>query len=181
MIAIIIIGLLVGLDNLQLASAMGLAGFDPKKKFLLMVSFIFFEVSMPLVGMMIGHQLNDNFEFVAELMGPAVMITLGAYIIFTEFFNKNKTEQRKNVVSNGWMIVLLPLLMSFDNLLAGVGLGSSGYPVVSTSIIVGICAGGMCLLGLVVGTQVRKWVPRNMQMISGFYFIVLAVVLILLD
>jgi putative Mn2+ efflux pump MntP len=135
---------------------------------------------MPLVGMLIGHQLNESFEFVAELLGPAIMIALGLYIIVTELLEKNQSN-RKNIVNKGWMIILLPLMMSFDNLIAGVGLGTSGYPVISTSIVVGICAGGMCLVGLFIGERLRKWIPSYLEMLSGFYFIGLALVLILLD
>lgn len=179
MISVIILGLLVGLDNLQLASAFGLAGLQPKRRLLLVMSFVFFEVSMPILGMLIGHQLNENFESVAELLGPIIMIALGLYIIFTEFFQNE--EEEKSLVNKGWVIIMLPLMMSFDNLIAGIGLGSSGYPVLSTSIVVGICAGSMCLLGLFSGEKLRKLIPANLEMLSGFYFIGLAVFLILLD
>lgn len=177
MIAIIILGVLVGLDNLQLASAIGLAGLQPKRRLLLVIAFVFFEVSMPLLGMIIGQRLNSSFEFVAELLGPIIMIALGLYIIINEFFEKK--EEEKTVINKGWILVMLPLMMSFDNLIAGIGLGTSGYPVISTSVVVGICAGSMCLIGLFIGEKLRKLVPANIEMLSGFYFIGLAILLIL--
>lgn len=181
MIAIIILGVLVGLDNLQLASAIGLAGLEPKRRLLLVVAFVFFEVSMPLLGMIIGHRLNSDFEFFAELLGPVIMIALGLYIIINEFIEKQEVKEDKKVINKGWLLLMLPLMMSFDNLIAGIGLGTSGYPVISTSIVVGICAGSMCLLGLFIGEKMRKLIPANLEMLSGFYFIGLALVLILID
>ena len=177
MVTIIILGVLVGLDNLQLASAIGLAGLDPKRRLLLVVAFVFFEVSMPLLGMLIGHRLNSDFEFVAEILGPVILIALGLYILIKEFFEK-EDEEKKSVINKGWLLLILPLVMSFDNLIAGIGLGTSGYPVISTSIVVGICAGSMCLIGLFIGEKLRKLIPANLEMLSGFYFIGLALVLI---
>lgn len=180
MITIIILGVLVGLDNLQLASAIGLAGLDSKRRLLLVVAFVFFEVSMPLLGMLIGHRLNSDFEFVAEILGPVILIALGLYIVIKEFFEK-EGEEKKSVINKGWLLLMLPLVMSFDNLIAGIGLGTSGYPVISTSIVVGLCAGSMCLIGLFIGEKLRKLIPANLEMLSGFYFIGLAIVLIFIE
>ena len=87
-------------------------------------------------------------------------------------------KEKKGIINSKWLLLLLPFLMSFDNLFAGLGLGTAGYPVVSTAIIVGLCSGIMGLLGLIIGKKVRSLIPGKIELVSGLYFIGLAVFLI---
>lgn len=173
MLTVLILGILVGLDNLQLASAIGLMGLKPNRKWMLAGVFAFFEVSMPLVGLLVGHKLNGTFADAAHWLGPGIMLALGLYILIRELLEK----KRQDLINRRWMLLLLPFLMSLDNLMAGLGLGASGYPVVPTSITIGMCAGSMCLLGLFVGEKLRRLIPRNLEVISGIYLIGMAVFL----
>jgi manganese efflux pump family protein len=177
MMTVLIFGILVGLDNLQIASAFGLMGINARRKWLMIFSFAFFEMVMPLVGLLIGNKLNQTFQNLTEWIGPGIMILLGLYILIREWREKEKTE----IVHHKWLMVFLPLMMSFDNLMAGVGLGASGYPVFSTAVIVGICAGTLCFVGLFIGDTVRKWIPAKVEIISGLYLIAMAVFLIVKD
>ncbi len=175
MLTILILGILVGLDNLQLASAFGLMGLKKNRRWWVASIFALFEVSMPLVGLLIGSHLNQTFKEVAEWVGPGVMLSLGLYIVIRELMEK----EQQNIVNLPWVWLTLPFLMSLDNLLAGLALGTAGYPVVSTSITVGICAGGMCYLGLIIGERLRRLVPKNLELISGAYLIGMAVFMII--
>ena len=172
MTVIFILGILVGLDNLQISSAIGLMGLKPNRRWLVILLFVLFEVSMPLVGLLIGHKLNSSFEDMAEWAGASILISLGLYILINEWMEK---ENKTDVVNSKWLLVLLPFFMSLDNLVVGIGLGTAGYPIVSTSIIVGLCAGSMCFLGLIIGEKIRgiRWV--NVEWVSGIYLIGLGI------
>jgi manganese efflux pump family protein len=173
MLTTLIMGILAGLDNLQITSAIGLMGIQPNRKWRVVAAFVFFEMTMPLLGLLIGNQLNTSFQIIAHWLGPCMMATLGIYIIMREFMEKEKQD----IISKKWVIVLLPFLMSLDNLIAGVGLGTAGFPVISSSLIVGICAAGMCFLGLLLGEKLRRLIPEKIEIISGIYLIVMAVFL----
>ncbi len=177
MITVLIFGILVGLDNLQIASAFGLIGINAGRKWLMIFSFAFFEMVMPLIGLLIGNKLNQTFQNIAAWIGPAIMISLGLYILIREWREKDKTE----IANQKWFMIFLPLMMSFDNLMAGVGLGASGYPIISTAIIVGFCAGALCFVGLFIGDKVRRWIPAKVEIISGLYLIAMAIFLIVKD
>jgi len=173
MLTVLIFGILVGLDNLQLASAFGLIGLKATRRWSVAGIFAFFEVTMPLVGLLIGNQLNSTFSEIAHWLGPCIMLALGLYILIRELLEKG----HQDIVNRPWVLLFLPFLMSLDNLVAGLGLGTAGYPVISTSIIVGICAGSMCFLGLIIGEKLRRLIPKNLEMICGFYLIGMAVFL----
>jgi manganese efflux pump family protein len=174
MLSVLILGILVGLDNLQLASAMGLMGLKRNRRWQVTSLFALFEVSMPLVGLLIGHQINETFKELAEWLGPGVMLALGLYLVIRELLEREKED----LVNRPWVWLTLPFLMSLDNLLAGLALGTAGYPIVSTSIIVGLCAGSMCYLGLFIGSRMRQLIPRKLELISGAYLIGMAVFMI---
>ncbi len=171
MTLIFVLGILVGLDNLQISSALGLMGLKRNRRWFVVLLFVFFEVSMPLLGLLIGHRLNGSFENIAEWVGASILISLGLYILISEWVEKEK----RDVVNSKWLLIFLPFIMSLDNLIVGIGLGSAGYPVISTSIIVGLCAGSMCFLGLLIGERVRQFKWMNVELISGFYLIGLGV------
>ena len=171
MLTVLIFGILAGLDNLQLSSALGLMGLKGKRRWLLVSVCAFFELIMPLIGLLIGKELNSSFAEFAHWLGPVIMMGLGLYILIRELMEKEQPD----LANRPWVLLMLPFLMSLDNLFAGLGLGTSGYPVVSTAITVGICAGSMCFLGLFVGEKLRRLIPKNLEVISGIYLIGMAV------
>lgn len=173
MLTAIILGILSGLDNLQVGSAFELMGLNPGRRWRLIVSFTFFETTMPLVGVLIGNQLNVTFKSIANWLGPCIMLTLGLYIILRELIEKKKPK--RNIANQPWILILLPFFMSLDNLIAGVGLGTAGYPILSSALLVGICAGTMCFLGFIIGEKLRRFIPGNIEVISGIYLICMAV------
>jgi putative Mn2+ efflux pump MntP len=73
----------------------------------------------------------------------------------------------------------LPLSLSFDNLAAGVGLGSLGFPVIASALIIGLVSGSLCAVGLFAGAQLRRWMPERAELWSGVYLLALAAVRLL--
>ncbi|MDF1698270.1 MAG: manganese efflux pump [Saprospiraceae bacterium] len=171
MALIFILGILVGLDNLQISSAIGMMGLKKERRWLVTLLFVLFEVSMPLIGLLIGHKLNSSFEHIAEWIGASILISLGAYILISEWLEK----EEEDIINKKLVLILLPFIMSLDNLVVGVGLGTSGYPILSTSIIVGLCAGTMCFLGLLIGDKLRNINWWKIELVSGFYLIGLGI------
>lgn len=177
MVTVFILGLLSGLDNLQISSSIGLMGLRPGRRWILITSFALFEMTMPLVGLLIGEQVNSTFQQTAQWLGPGIMISLGAYMLFREWMEK----EQEDIVNTNWVLILLPFLMSMDNLVAGVGLGTSGYPVYSTAVIVGLCAATMCFAGVIIGDRLRRFIPGKIEIASGLYLIGMAVFILFND
>ncbi|MFT7603836.1 MAG: putative Mn2+ efflux pump MntP [Saprospiraceae bacterium] len=177
MIKIAILGFLVGLDNLQVVSGLGLFGIDRKRKWILVFAFAFFEMCMPLLGLVIGQQLQEYTGTVAELLGPLILFVLGSAIIIMELMGK----EINTMINNPWMLLGLPLFMSFDNLFAGVGLGVLGFPILLSALVIGIFSGGLSFLGLFLGDKIRKYIPGKAELLSGSYMIGLSIFFLLFD
>ncbi len=177
MIAVFILGIVGGLDDLQVSSAVGLMGLERKRRWALVAPFMFFDALMTLAGLLIGHKLSTRFEDVAHLLGPAIILVLGIYILVQELTGNENQNLLPELANSRWLRLGLPLLMSIDNLFAGLGLGTAGYPVVPATMIVALCSGLMCLIGLVIGKKVRALIPMKIEIVSGIYLIGLSVFL----
>ena len=168
MFTIFILGILVGLVNLQISLAIGLKS---NRLCIAITAFAFFEMTMPLLGLLIGNKINSSFQNIAEWLGPIVMLALGVYVIANELMEGEK----KDVINNKWMLISLPFLMSLDNLVSGIGLGTVCCPVLSASVIVGFCTGFMCFFGLFLGEKVRNRILKNIEFVSVIYMVIVAV------
>jgi putative Mn2+ efflux pump MntP len=171
MTAVLVLGLLVGLDNLQVGAGLGLVRMSAARRWAFAIAFALCETVMPLAGLALGHAVADLAGSWAEEMGIAVLALCGLLIIVLSLRGKEAEESwAGNLALAG-----LPLSLSLDNLAAGVGLGSLGFPLVASALIIGVVSGSLCALGLFAGTRIRRWVPERSELWSGIYLVVLAV------
>ena len=175
MITVLILGIFGGTDSLQVASAMGMAGMKRHRRWLLAASLVFFDTLMTFIGLGIGHGLSSLFERFSNWLAPVCILALGIYIVVRELTETDDIE----LVNKKWLLIVLPLVMSIDNLFAGLGLGTAGYPVVSTALILGLCSGLMCRAGHLIGNKLRSLVPGKMGIIGGLYLVGLAIFLLI--
>lgn len=171
MTTIMLFGVLAGLDNLQVVPALGMNRMRAGRRWMMAISFGLCEAVMPVLGLLIGHLVKQSLVSLAEALGPFILVGCGALIICLALKGKDTSK----VVNSTWTIVGLPLSLSIDNLVAGVGLGSAGYPVLFSALVIGFISGAMCLFGLLLGDRVGKWIPEEIEILSGAYLIVIAV------
>ena len=168
----IIFGLLSGLDNLQVAPALGALRMRRSRRWLLAAAFGVCETVMPLAGLVAGRAFQERFALAGQWVGPITLVTCGALIIYLA----RHEREVATVVNSRWLLLGLPISMSFDNLIAGVGLGAIGYPLVVTALVIGGISAAMCLAGLFLGASIRKRFPENIEVFSGAYLVIIAVV-----
>jgi putative Mn2+ efflux pump MntP len=172
MLELVAFGVLAGLDNLHVSAALGVSRPRRGRLVALAAAFAACEALMPLVGLALGGALRRAVP-VLETAGPLVLLLCGAAILVQALRDDDEAER---VVNGKWMILGLPLSLSLDNLLAGVGLGSAGYPVLLSAVVVGGVSGAMCLAGLFAGAAVRRWLPARAEAWSGALLMGMALV-----
>ena len=174
MAAVLLLGFLVGLDNLQVGAGLGLVRMSAARRWAFAGAFALCETVMPLVGLALGRKLANLAGLWAgpwaEGIGIAVLALCGLLIIVLSFRGEATEE------AGGFLALAgLPISLSFDNLAAGVGLGSLGFPVIASALTIGLISGSLCALGLFSGAWLRRWIPRRAELWSGLYLLVLAV------
>jgi putative Mn2+ efflux pump MntP len=174
MLELAFFGVLAGLDNLHVSAALGVARPRRGRLLALAAAFAACEALMPLVGLALGGALRRTVPGL-EAAGPLVLLLCGSAIL-VQALREDDDGAADRAVDGGWMILGLPLSLSMDNLFAGVGLGSAGYPVLPSAVVVGVISGAMCIAGLFAGAWLRRWVPGRAEVWSGAFLVVLALV-----
>jgi putative Mn2+ efflux pump MntP len=159
MVAVFLLGLLVGLDNLEVGAGIGLVPMRVQRRWAIAGVCFLCETGMPLIGLLLGNRLR----------GLAILLMA---------LREGGTEK---LAEGSFALVGLPLSLSLDNLAAGVGLGSLGHPVVLSALILGGVSGSLCALGLFAGGWLRRWVPERAELLAGVYLLALAAFRLLRD
>lgn len=170
MAAVLLLGFLVGLDNLQVGAGLGLVRMSTARRWAFAGAFALCETVMPLVGLALGRKVASFAGPWAEGIGIGVLALCGLLIVILSLRGEEAEE-----VGGSLALAGLPLSLSLDNLAAGLGLGSLGYPVIASALIIGLISGSLCAIGLFSGAWLRRWMPRQPELWSGIYLLILAV------
>jgi putative Mn2+ efflux pump MntP len=176
---VLLLGLLAGLDNLQVGAGLGLVRMPWERRFALAGSFLLCETAMPLAGFGLGSLVQRLAGPWSEGIGTLVLALCGVLITVAALREspegEEKRAERAERLSSGWLLlIVLPITLSFDNLVVGLGLGSLGFPVVVSSLLIGGISGGLGCVGLFAGARVRRWFPEWSELLSGAYLVALA-------
>lgn len=172
---VLLIGLLAGLDNLQVGGALGLVRMPARRRLAFALAFLLCETGMPLLGLAGGRWVHQMAGPWAEGIGSLMLAVCGGWIVaMTLFADGGSEDDASKLASGGLTLVGLPLTLSFDNLFAGLGLGTLGFPVVLTALGIGLLSGGLGAVGLYAGARLRRWVPERAELLSGTYLLALA-------
>lgn len=171
MLQIILLGVLAGLDNLQVAAAISMTPLSRTRRVLFAIAFCACEVLTPLVGLVLIGALRVRFGDWLDRLAPVIVLVCGAAIIYLALKDDDQLEK---IVNNRWTLVALPISLSFDNLLIGVSLGTLGYPLPLAALTIGSISACMCLFGMAGGLRVRRWIPEYAEVVSGLYLIGIA-------
>jgi putative Mn2+ efflux pump MntP len=169
MIAVILLGLALGLDSFRASLAMATSKLDAGRALRVALAFGICDGLAPLLGMALNRATTTYVSSMSELIAPAVLIGFGTYALF------QKVDDEKSEVGVGWAILGMPLCLSLDNLVAGFGLESLGTPVVPSVIMIGTLSGLMSLAGLALGRLGRLALPPSAERLSGLLLVGLGV------
>ena len=104
-IALLLVGLSVGLGNFAAAIAIGLGGVS--KSLRLRIAFVFgvFETLMPIVGLIIGHRVAGTLGTKANIVGGCLLGLTGIYLIISALRRTDDAEVKQ--ATGGWGKLLL--------------------------------------------------------------------------
>jgi putative Mn2+ efflux pump MntP len=169
LVAILLFGVMAGMDNFQAACALGMLPLSRARKLALGASFGLCESGSSLAGLLVGQFLGTHF-FPGKLAGAIALLISGATILYMSYTDRDL----EGAANDGWMIFGLPLSLSLDNLIGGAGLGASGFPPVMSAAIIGAVCSLLSFAGLFLGSRGRLLLPRRASAISGIWLVAIA-------
>jgi len=163
-------GLALGLDSFQVSLGLGMLKPSFGRQTAIALAFGVCDGLAPLVGLMIGQTLSSVIYGWAEYAGPALVGLYGLYMICVAWYgSKTATQERER-----WMLLGLPICLSVDNLVAGVGLGMLGFPLMLSTGIFGALSAALSLAGLWLGRTIGNRLPFKTESAAGAVLIVVA-------
>jgi manganese efflux pump family protein len=169
-VALLLLGFLLGLDSFRASLGLGIVHRSGPRRFWIPVSFGLCDGIAPVLGLAAGSAVVSSFAPWTRWLGPLV---LGGFGVLT-FLAANEYEAKEADADGGWPYFGLPLILSLDNLVAGLGLGAIGAPVVLSAAVIGLISGLMSLAGMSLGSVVGRSLRARAAQVGGATLAVLA-------
>lgn len=171
MAELFLLGVLAGIDNLQVAAAIGVAPLERARRTLLLLAFAACEIASPLIGVFLAHALETRYGISFDGIGPFVVVACGVAIVWRAL---RQDDDVGSLVYSRWTLIGLPISLSFDNLLIGVSAATLGHPPALAALIVGGISATLCASGILAGGWISRLVPQRAELLSGCALILVA-------
>ncbi len=171
MLRLILLGLLAGLDDLEVAAAMSVARLARVRRLQLMAMFALCEFASPLIGVAIAQLLRTRFHIAFDAIGPFVVVACGVAIVWLAL---RENDGAQPFVNSRWTVIGLPLTLSFDNVLIGLSAATFGDPPLLAAVVIGGISAAPAVAGIVAGAHISRLVPKRAELLSGGALIAIA-------
>lgn len=122
------------------------------QKFRLSFHFGLFQFMMPIIGWFAGSEIVSVIEDFDHWIAFAILLIIGAKMIKDSISGE---EGRINKdISKGFSLINLSIATSIDALAVGFGIGILQGDILFPSIVIGIVAASMSLLGIKLGERI---------------------------
>ena len=172
MAATLLLGVALGLDSFRVGIALGALPSRIRAP-AVALAFGLCDGIAPLVGAVVGEGISTLLGPSLDLLGPAVIAAYGLYLAATALWSPDS-----EVPAASWLFLGLPLTLSVDNLVVGVGAGAAGIPILLTAVVLGGISGLMAYLGLRLGSAARARVRLDTRLVAGLLLVFVAATLV---
>ena len=169
---ILALGFVLSLDNFRVSIALGTVPFGWKRAVQVALTFGLWDAIMPLVGLLIGHQIGESVGDAADVVGAAALGGYGLYLVISSLRNPEPDE-----LDHPWALFGIPLTLSLDNLLAGASLGVLGLSPWFSAAVFGLMTAVLSLAGLQLGRAAARLIRIRSDLLSGVTLIIAAAAL----
>lgn len=166
---VLLIAVALGMDAFSLSIGVGMQGITAYRSGQLSAIIGVLHIVLPLLGIYLGQALGAVAGSVAAYIGAALLIILGAKMIYEEFTD----DEEESAEISGWQFVALPVSVSLDSLSIGFSLGTFGVgQLIYVTGTFGIVAATMTLAGIYLGTRLGHAIEKT-SILGGVILVIL--------
>jgi putative Mn2+ efflux pump MntP len=166
-----ILGVAVGLamDAFAVAVAAGLAlgQVTGRHRFRLGFHFGLFQFVMPVLGWFAGRQLVSYIAGYDHWVAFGLLSYVGGKMIWESCGRHGSDEAGRADPTRGWSLVTLSVATSLDALAVGFSMAALGVSVWVPSLVIGLVAGALTVVGLSFGTRLGAGWGRRAEVAGG--------------
>jgi manganese efflux pump family protein len=169
--SILIIAIGLGMDAFSVAIGAGAVSRTVSLGSVFRLSFHFgmFQTLMPVAGWYAGMTVADIISGYDHWVAFGLLAYVGGKMI-VESFSRNEKNFRTDP-TKGWTLVILSVATSIDALAVGLSFSFLKVPILYPSIIIGMVAFGMTMVGMLCGKKLGKMMGRKVEMIGGIILV----------
>ena len=145
----------------------------PRPVFRLAFHFGLFQALMPVLGWLVGSTIEQWIAPVDHWIAFGLLAFVGVRMIRSGLDTEG--ESHATDPSRGATLIMLSVATSIDAFAVGLSLAVLGVGIILPSIIIGLVAGGMSLLGIFLGGRLGKTFGKRMEVVGGLILIAIGV------
>jgi putative Mn2+ efflux pump MntP len=174
LLALLLVGFSVGLDNFAISIAMGLSGVSKRHRIRNSLVFCSFETCMPLLGFFVGHSVSGPLGNSANILGAGLLIVTGLYALLQDLLSHEEKTRTPGSIKR---LLIMGVSISIDSLIVGFSLGATKEPIVETVAIIGVMSIILSLLGMELGSRLKSNIESYSELFSGAILILVGILI----
>ena len=166
LITVLVMAAALGLDAFSLGLGIGTRGIRLLHVAYISATVALFHMIMPLLGLFAGRYVGLLLGDVAVSAGGALLVLLGAHMIYSALFRK-QSDATGAQVRSFWGLMLFAVTVSIDSFSVGISLGLFSAHLLLAVAAFGLFGGGMSVAGLLLGRRVGQWLGEYGEAFGG--------------
>jgi len=166
-------GIAVGLamDAFAVAIAAGLTIERLTGRHIFRIAFHFglFQFMMPIIGWLAGRSVAGYVQDYDHWVAFGLLGTIGGKMLWDALISDEESFRKDP--SRSWSLVLLSIATSIDALAVGLSMAVLGVSIWLPSIVIGLVAGIMSLVGICMGSRLGNRARRWAESLGGVILI----------
>lgn len=165
---IAIVAFSLGLDVFAVSVGAGMRGSDKWLKIRIGAAFATAEVSMTLIGVLLGLVAGRMLGDIAGYLGFTALTFVGVYMVYEAVLSEQKGGFD---LSRGWGLLLGAVSISLDSLGIGFSILFIGVPLIVSLICIGAASIISTALGLTLGKALGQRAEDSAALLAGIILI----------
>ena len=180
LITILVIAIALAMDAFAVSIAAGikLGYVTHRQTFRLSFHFGFFQFMMPVLGWFLGASLEKIIGAVDHWIAFGLLGFIGIKMIH-EAFDSSGDKSCTEDPTQGARLLGLSIATSIDALAVGLTLGVLNEHIWYPSIIIGIVAALLTMIGIKLGCRIGMYFSKKMEIVGGIILIAIGIKILL--
>ena len=175
-LTLLLMALALGMDSFSVGLGMGVFKLRYRQIAMISATVGLFHIFMPLIGILAGRFLSDQFGLYATFAGGLLLVLLGIGMLISGLRREDETSF---IAPIGLGLLVFALSVSLDSFSVGLTLGIYGARTILTISLFGLAALMLTFLGLMVGRKIQGMLGVYSQILGGSVLFAFGVKLII--
>ncbi|WP_071460996.1 manganese efflux pump MntP [Bacillus massilinigeriensis] len=175
LITLLLMAFALSMDAFSVGLGMGMISLSKRQIFKIGLIIGFFHMLMPLIGIVVGSFLSDQFGAIAGYIGGGLLVLMGMQMIRSGF----NTDGDSIITPVGSGLILFALSVSLDSFSVGLTLGIYGARTILVIACFGAASAILSWAGLLIGRKVKGVLGSYGEVLGGSILLVMGLKLLL--